>query len=228
MLRDGADAWLLGRWDVAKFGPVVREIFADEVIPFSTILANHSGRRGVLLGNTPVRIVCANTLGMAEQNGISRWETIRHTGDANLRLIGAAEKMFKGIIERYEIIATQYRAMKGRILTAQEFEAAVLDVIAPDPSKLTSWNPEAKLAKVVLARNEWKRTTLTELWEKGRGHVGDHSAWEAYNGAVEGIDHDVQGLWPVRDGSYRTAALLDGKYGMLKNQTLDALVALSA
>lgn len=227
VLRDGADAWLLGRWDIERFGPVVREVFADEIIPFSTVLANHSGRRGVQIGQTPVRIVCANTLGMAETSGASRFETVRHTGEATQRMIEAAEKMFGGIIERYEVIAQQYRILKARALDEAEFKQAVLDVIAPDPRVSPKFNPDAKLAESVVARYETKVATLNRLWESGRGHVGDHSAWEAYNGAVEALDHDVDGLWPVRAGTYRAASLLDGTYGRMKNEVLDNLVALA-
>src|SRR5215831_17456302 len=50
VLREGADAWLLGRWDLTKFGPEAQKVFGQDIIPFATICANHNGRRGVLLG----------------------------------------------------------------------------------------------------------------------------------------------------------------------------------
>lgn len=230
VLRDGADAWLLGRWAFDKMAQVTQDVFGElGVLPFSTVLANHDGRRGVAVGNTDIRIVCANTLGMAETSSRSRWEIVRHTGDANARLIEAAEKMFQSVIQQHIVIAEQYRALKARVLEAAEFEAAVLDVIAGiDPTKRPEWNPEARMANAVIERWTAKRTTLTELWERGKGHVGDHSAWEAYNGAVEALDHDEAGLWPVKSGVYRTAALLSGTYAQLKNQVLDTLVRLAA
>jgi phage/plasmid-like protein (TIGR03299 family) len=227
VLRNGADAWLLGRWDIDRFGPVVREVFADKVVPFSTVLANHSGRRAVLVGNTPIRIVCANTLGMAETAGSSRWESVTHVGAASTRLVEAAERVFGGVIERYEVIAAQYRALKARALTSDEFAEHVLDLIAPDPRALPSFVPDAKMAESVVARAEAKRDELTRLWTAGRGHVGDSSAWEAYNGVVEALDHDEQGLWPTRGGVYRTASLLDGQYSRMKNTVLDRLVSLA-
>src|SRR4051812_10688743 len=67
VLRGGADAWLLTRWDTDKLGPDARAVFAADILPYAAVLVNHTGRRAMLLGNTAIRIVCANTLGMAER-----------------------------------------------------------------------------------------------------------------------------------------------------------------
>lgn len=224
-LRNGADCWLLVKWDVGRFGPVVREVFADEIVPFSTVMLNHSGRRGALIGNTPIRVVCANTLGMAETDGVaSRWTSVRHVGDAPVKLIEAAEQMWGALIERFEVIAKQYRAMKAAVLAPAEFDDLVLDVLAPDPRLKQRWNPEARMANAVVARWETKRSALQDVWVHGRGHVGDHSAWEAYNGTVQLLDHNRE-LFPTRAGVYRTASLLTGHLAWLKQRVTDNLVA---
>ncbi len=223
VLRDGADAWLLGRWDLTKFGDAVREVFGDEIIPFATVMANHNGRRGVLLGETPIRIVCANTLGAAETDGVSRWESVAHVSGANVRLVEVAERMFAGVLARYEVIAAQYKLLMSKMLTPEMFRQLVLDVVAPDPRLLPSWNPEAKMAESVVARNEKKRSRLTELLTSGRGHTGEPTAWYAYNAAVEALDHDRE-LFPTRAGCYRTASLLGGTLARAKEQVLDGLV----
>src|SRR5688572_19879435 len=71
VLRDGADAWLLTRWDLGKLGPDAQAVLGGEVLPYSTVMVNHDGRRGIQIGNTAIRIVCANTLGMAEREAAS-------------------------------------------------------------------------------------------------------------------------------------------------------------
>jgi phage/plasmid-like protein (TIGR03299 family) len=223
-LRDGADAWLMGQWNLEKFGPIAREVLGGETNPYSAVMANHNGRRGILLGNTPVRIVCANTLGQAECSGVSRWETVDHRQGANVRLVEVAQKLFQGVVERYEVVAAHYRALKQTNLTLDQFRRLVLDVVAPDPTQSRKWNPEAKLAETVLARANRKRTAVAALWTDGAGHVGDFSAWEAYNAAVEAIDHNKE-LFPTRAGCYRTASLLDGELAARKNKVLDGLVA---
>jgi phage/plasmid-like protein (TIGR03299 family) len=233
VLRDGADAWLLVRWDLSKFGPDVREVFGRDgcILPYATVMANHSGRRGVMLGHTAIRIVCANTLGAAEVDaagyGASRWRTVQHKGDAKSKLVEAAQDLFHGVVERFGVIARQYRMLMATRLTDDAFGRMVLDVVAPDPRKDAKFNPEAKLAEVVLERALRKRRAVTNLWTEGKGHTGEKTAWYAYQAAVEALDHDRE-LWPTRAGSWRTASLLDGELARMKNRVLDGLVGFAA
>lgn len=223
VLRDGADAWLLGQWDLARFGPTAKEVLGDQIGAFATVCANHSGRRGILLGNTPIRIVCANTLGAAETSGVSRWETVDHKRGAKIRLVEAAQRIFSGVVERYEVVAKQYKLLMSTALAADQFAALVLDVLAPLPTSDPKFNPEAKLAKVVMDRAAAKREEVKRLWVGGKGHTGEHNAWFAYNAAVEALDYNRE-LWPTRAGAWRTASLLDGTLAKMKNAVLDNLV----
>jgi len=229
-LREGADVWLMGQFDLEKFGPIVREIFAGEVVPYALFTNNHSGRRAATVSLTPIRVVCANTLGYSEQladGGRHKQIKIQHTGDATEKMIEASEELMGGIVERYEVLAKHYRALKETFLTEAEFQAAVLDVVSPDPRKSSKFNPEAKLANLVVERHEKRVELVTRLWDEGAGHSGDHSAWEAYNGAVQAIDHDTD-IFPIRGGSWRTQSLLDGKLASLKEGVLENVTALSA
>ncbi|QDU18461.1 DUF932 domain-containing protein [Urbifossiella limnaea] len=229
VLRDGADAWLLVRWNLERFGPHARDVFARDggLLPYATVMANHSGRRGVMLGHTAIRVVCANTLGAAETEaagaGSAQWVTVSHKADARSKLVEAAETMFAGVVERFEVIARQYRLLMGARLTDEAFDRLVLDVVAPDPRFDPRFNPEAKLAEVVVERAMRKRAEVRRLWLEGKGHDGEPTAWYAYNGAAEALDHN-RSLWPTRAGSWRTASLLDGELGRMKNRVLDNLV----
>jgi phage/plasmid-like protein (TIGR03299 family) len=225
VIRNGADAWLLIQWDLERFGPIVREVFAGEIAPFGLLANNHDRRRGILLQDTNIRVVCANTLGFAE-GATERRIVVKHSGKARGELVAAAEEMWGGIIERYEKLALQYRALKARVLQDEEFTAMVLDVIAPLPQEQPDFNPEAKMAEAVIARAERKRNRLSYLYEHGKGHVGDRSAWEAYNGAVEALDHDRE-LWPTHAGVWRTASLMSGTLKRLKDDCLAGLVTAS-
>lgn len=232
VLRDGADAWLLVRWDLEKFGADVREVFGKDggILPYATVMCNHSGRRGVMLGHCSIRICCANTLGMAEgeaSGNASRWRTIPHKADAKSKLVEAAQELFHGVVERFEVIARQYRLLMSSRLSDEAFSRLVLDVVAPDPRNDSAYNPEAKLAGLVLERALKKRQTVRDLWANGKGHTGNYSAWEAYNSATEALDHN-RDLWPTRAGSWRTASLLDGELAKMKNRVLDGLVAYAA
>lgn len=225
-LREGADCWLMVRFNAERFGPIVREVFADEVIPYGLIANNHNGRRGVLLQLTPIRVVCANTLGMAEEQGrrgLSKAITCKHTKGVASATVAAAEQLFRGLSERYEVVAQQYRLLKQTVIDEEAFRVLVEDVVSQDPRQNPRFNPEAKLAEMVVARAEQRRAKVRHLWTNGRGHTGDHSAWEAYNAAAEAMDHE-EDLWPVRDGSYRTRSLLEGRLGEFKGTVLNGLV----
>ena len=223
-LREGADCWLMVRFNVERFGPILREVFADQVIPFALVAANHNGRRGVLLQLTPVRIVCANTLGMAERDARSqirrggadaRAIVVRHTADVARRTVDAAQTLFRGIVERYEDAARAYQTLQRVALEEAEFRRLVLDVIQPDESK----NPKATERAVETANK--RRGEVYRLWTEGDGHTGDRSAWEAYNGAVQAIDHDTE-LFPTKTS--RTASLFDGPLSEKKTAVLDSLM----
>jgi phage/plasmid-like protein (TIGR03299 family) len=225
VIRNGSDAWLMVKWDLTQFGPIVREVFADEVLPFGLLANNHSGRRGILLQDTNVRVVCANTLGFAERN-TERRIVVKHSAQGMDKLIEAAQTLWHGIIERYEVLAKQYETLRSTMMTVEQFDAAVLNVLAPDPRKDPKFNPDAKLAEVVVARADRKRDEVSRLWFEGKGHTGEPNAWYAYNAAVEAVDHN-RDLWPTRAGSWRTASLLDGTLKQMKDKVLDNCLALS-
>jgi phage/plasmid-like protein (TIGR03299 family) len=231
VLREGADAWLLVRWDLDRFGQDVQEVFGkDGIMPYATVMANHSGRRGVMLGHTAIRIVCANTLGAAESAAAGdggRWKTVTHKADARSKLADAAQQLFAGVVERFEVIARQYRLLMNCRLEEEAFARMVLDIVAPDPRQDPRFNPEAKLAESVVERAMKKRREVSRLWTDGRGHSGNHSAWEAYNAAAEALDHNRE-LWPTRAGSWRTASLIDGELARMKHAVLDGLVGYAA
>lgn len=228
VLRDGADAWLLGQMDLSKFGPVAQEVFAQEVAAYVLVSINHSGRRANTVAFTPIRVVCANTLGMAEREvdggHANRSRSVRHSGDAQARMAEAAEELFGGLVAEAEVIAEQYAGLKATRLTASQFRAHVLlPSIGNHPTRRKGWNAEAKQADTVVERYEQRGAEIVRLWTGGKGHTGDCSAWEAYNAVVEAVDHN-ETLFPARSGVYRTQGLLDGKLRATKDAALTELV----
>ena len=216
-LRGGRDVWMLVRFSIDS--PVVREVFADEVIPFGMISNNHAGQRKVVVQETPIRVVCANTLGAALR-GRRRAIGVRHTASVEARTTEAARTLWRGLVERYGRVAQQYRALKARHLDTTLFRQLVLDVAAPIPADLNQagLTPHQESARRRLVA---KRSRLSHLWEHGAGHAGDHSAWEAYNAVAESVDHD-EAVWRVR-GS-RAESLLDGRLLEVKDRVLTSLV----
>lgn len=235
VLKDGGKAFLLGRLKFDHFGPIAAEVFeAEGILPYVGISTDHSGGRGNLLALTMIRWVCANTLGMdevsareAEQSGKAsdRLVTIPHLGDAHGKHVVAAEKLIGNLVAKAETIAKSYKLLREAKLDRWLFNAlALIPVIGVHPTQRKEFNPEAKLADSVVDRYEQRVKGLTTLWESGKGHVGDHSAWEAYNGVVEGIDHD-ENLFPSRSGVFRLGALLNGDLRQKKDRALNRLTS---
>lgn len=213
-LRGGQDAWMLVRFDIKN--PVVQEVFTNEIIPFGLFQNNFSGRIRASISQTPIRVVCANTLAVAE-----RYRTVnigvKHRKNVKFNYVTAAEKFLERITDRYTHIAEQYKIMKERIMTMEEFTESVLDVVSP--------YPEDKYLKHGIVSKIWhkaddRRNRITELWDSGKGHIGDHSAWEAFNGTVQALDHDSE-LFKVK-GS-RLSAMIDGPLSEKKEAVLNSL-----
>jgi len=238
-LRGGADIWVAVSWDLNRFSELVRKVFLaspeQTILPYSVIRNNHSGRSNVVGLDTAIRVVCANTLGMAlGQAGVQDGETregrvatgafaVPHRSNVLENVKAEADALWANRIAAFEILAQQYELLRRTILTPVAFERLVLAPIAPDPRLSPRFNPEARMAGAVLARAEAKRAELSRLWTNGAGHQGDHSAWEAYNGVVEALDHNKD-LWPARGGVWRTQQLLDGSLADTKQQTINRLV----
>lgn len=216
-LRGGRDVWVLVRFNVDS--PLVREVFADEIVPFGLVSNNHAGQRKVIVQETPIRVVCANTLGIAV-NKRERALGVRHTASVEARTVEAAKQLWSGLIERYEAAARQYEVLKARHLDTALFRKLVLDTMARIPSRLERPGLTSR-QEVARARIVERRNRIEHLWEHGAGHRGDHSMYEAYNAAVESLDHDAF-LWKVRGP--RTQALYDGRLAQMKNRVLTALI----
>lgn len=219
-LRGGRDVWMLARFNIDH--PVVQEVFADEVVPFGLISNNHTGTRQVIVQNTPIRVVCANTLGMALENRRTPSAIkVRHTASVEAKTVEAAETLWKGIVERMVQTARQYQRLREKHIGTAMFRTQVLDAIAPLPEfeegvKLTA-RQEGSLSRAIQ-----RRERLSHLWIAGKGHEGDESAWEAYNGVIQSLDHD-QDLWRVRGGE-RTQSMAFGRLGQMKAQVLRNLL----
>ena len=220
-LREGRDVWLLVRFDVQD--PVVQETFADEVVPFGLLSNNHAGERRVVMQETPIRVVCSNTLGMA-LSGDDRRVKIRHTVSVEAKAVEAAKELWGALIERYQGIAEQYNRLKASFLDEALFRELVLDTAAPIPP---AFQKPGLARQAAAARDRWeaRRARIVHLWTDGPEHSGDLSCWEAYNAVAQSLDHD-QVLWPTR--GTRTASLFDGRLGRIKQQTLNVLIRYAA
>jgi phage/plasmid-like protein (TIGR03299 family) len=95
---DRRAAWLQVRFDEEH--PVVREVFTDGITPYGLVVNEHGGRRGVVVMNTSVRVVCGETLAQALAERGARKISVAHTSQVLSGTERAARELWKGFFER--------------------------------------------------------------------------------------------------------------------------------
>jgi phage/plasmid-like protein (TIGR03299 family) len=179
VLRNGEDVWMLVRYDEERVGT---QFMADEgIAPYGLITTNHAGKAAVRLCETPVRVVCQNTLTAALGGSCT---SVEHRGNVELNLTDAAMTVFGKVVERYADLSMAFERLRLTQLTEDDFKRLVLDEILPLP-KSKPGEKEPKVSPRLLDR----RDAITRAWTYGAGHRADGSAFEAYSGLVEVLDH---------------------------------------
>lgn len=244
-LDKGADVWLLLRLvpsalmaaaeeallKSGKVDSIARRIdglgdYLSECLPFAHFSNHHGGKRGATVQETAVRVVCANTQsaaldGAAEGIRIS----MRHTGDVEARYTEAVSKLMQGIAARYLSLAGAHAALNRVTLSSTDFERLVLDTAIPvkhlEERIRTREGAESSARTMAsIRKNHELRDEIATLWTKGKGHVGNRSAWEAFQGLIEFVDHSPN----ARVGGSRLTSLQTGTLGKVKARVYGDLV----
>lgn len=174
-------------WMLAKLPGEIRIKSGYDTVDKFLLLSNtHDGSTALRVFFTPIRVVCQNTLNLAEQKGVGEGISIRHQGDLHAkireaqRVLGLAERFYEDAEAKIEILAHHYP-------TAEQLDA-YFKSLYPDPEE-----SENKRAANI-------RSRLVELFETGIGLDSPdirRTTWAAYNAVTEWIDHHR----PTRSGS---------------------------
>jgi phage/plasmid-like protein (TIGR03299 family) len=181
-LFGGRRVWVLARL------PECVEVGGDQTGTYLYIANAHDGSMAVTAAVTPVRIVCANTLGYAlrrsEGQGAQRTFRFRHTGGLHSRLHEARRVM--QITVDY---AKQFKALGDRLalepISERALRARVLDPLFAAPNA----------AGERMARNREEAKTAVMAVFLGQGVTGDTRGqapgtnWCAVNAIAEWADH---------------------------------------
>lgn len=225
VLRDGADVWIMAKFDLPDGSAAADFVKREKIAPYFLLANNHSGRRGVLCSLTPIRVVCANTLGMVERRasgGEDRFIRVRHIGRVEERVWEAAMELMESVSRQLDVFTAQQRTLKKAPLPEKEWAEHVLDRLAPFPTPPASRSGQ-QLYERHLERSLGRRNRLTWLWDNGPGHEGTRSAWEAYQAVTHSIDHDHDHWLAGTTGERRLASLFNGHLAEMKNCTLQRL-----
>lgn len=246
-LRGGAQVWMLVRFDVetivkkaleAGASETLLSMLVDETLPYGLFTNDHSGKAKARIKETAIRVVCANTFAMSmseKHDGIS--VEIVHGQNVVENYRAAAQLMLSGMAERYAKLAEARALMEATPLRdyagwgERPFQRLVLDPMVPvahleEKIRRRDENPRTKAA---LKRATDLRAEIRQLWDSGRGHSGDGSTWEAFQGAVEWIDHSDSAVRGQDDRDERRArSLHDGTLAAMKSGIARRLFAYAA
>ena len=166
--ENGARWWLLG-----ELGEPITINGCDSVIhPYILATSAHDGTAAFVIQNTPINVVCQNTLTGALQGAGARFY-IRHTKNATSRVQDAAKGM-RNLINGYERFGQLANEMVRTPFTTGQFSETI-DSILPIPADN---KPHPKLENM--------RETIRHLWRNSRGGEGlQNTAWAAWQAWTE-------------------------------------------
>lgn len=159
----------------------------DDVRGYFCLANGHDGSQSFKALLTPIRVVCQNTLSMAQADGRTvAAVTIRHTKSAPERTKQAAELVTR-MRAALDKTGETFMDLAKRVMNAGEL-AAYIETVIPNPT------PAEPLSKVL----EQRRAEIARLIFEGK-HIedgitttangGQATAWRAYNAVTEYFDH---------------------------------------
>lgn len=173
-LRKGEKIWLL-----AKLPGQIRVRFSEDISEKYLLLSNsHDGSSALRVFFTSIRVVCANTLAVADREGRGEGIAVRHQGDLTSKIrqarevLGIAARFFDDLENQFDLLARHYPSYAQ---VSGYFKA-----LYPDPEE---GNP---------ARSQNVRDDLFRLFECGQGQDIPEiklTSWAMFNALTEYVDH---------------------------------------
>jgi len=200
-------------WLLAKLPGHIRVKSTEDVTEKFLLLHNsHNGSSALRVFFTPIRVVCANTLAVAQRKGRGQGIAIHHKGDLGAKVrqaqevLGLAARFYDDVQVKVDILACHY----------------------PTPGQLTSYfqtlYPDPPNGKTKRADNI--RSELVRLFEEGKGQAIPgirHSSWAAYHAVTEWVDHHrpTRARSPQERASQRLQSQWFGSGAQLKAKAWD-------
>ena len=179
-LKNGRRVWILARInaDGADIAP------GDQVKPYVLLSNAHDGTMAVRLGFTPIRVVCNNTLSIAESADSSRLVRVIHSLQLHSNL-AALRNMLDLSKTIFTTTIEQYRWLAGRDIIQADLEKYVKIVLSPDFEKeLADAQAKNEGVEIILSPTQNK---VIQLFQNGIGSnlSKARSWWGAYNAVNE-------------------------------------------
>lgn len=175
-------------WMLAKLPGHIRVKNSEDIVDKFLLLSNaHDGSAALRVYFTPIRVVCQNTLALAERRNRGQGVSIVHKGNLQAKIreaqqvLGLATRFYEDAEQRINQLASHYPSLSQ--------VSAYFRELYPDPE-------EGKDN----TRAENIRSELHRLFEQGIGHDEPsikNSSWTAFNAVTEFVDH----IRPSRGGN---------------------------
>jgi phage/plasmid-like protein (TIGR03299 family) len=214
-LRTGERIWLL-----AKLPGQIRVRSSEDVSEKYLLLSNsHDGSSALRVHYTAIRVVCANTLAMADRQGRGEGIMIRHQGNLASKVqeaqqvLGLAVRFFDDLEGQFDLMARHYPN------TAQV--SGYFKALYPDPEE---GNP---------SRAQNVRDELFRLFEHGQGQDIPEiksTTWAALNAVTEYVDHHrpTRAKTDVDRAANRLESAWFGSGSRLKQQAFQLAIEMAA
>lgn len=154
---------------------------ADTIDKYLLVSTSHDGSLAIQASNTAVRVVCANTLGMALR-GVKQSYKIKHSPKADANVAAAREALAISFAY-YDTFAAEAQAMIEAEITKADFDKIVLSLYP---------RPEADVKGAI---KKWEtKTDLIEAIYLGQADGPDTgenvrgTKWGAFNALTERLD----------------------------------------
>jgi phage/plasmid-like protein (TIGR03299 family) len=206
-------------WLLAKLPGSIRVNDTDDFVNKFLLLSNtHDGTTALRVFFTPIRVVCANTLNLAERRNVDQGIAIAHKGDLSTKIDQARQVL----------------GLASRFFNEAEAKINLLASHEPTPAQLERYfesvmpNPEG--SDPTRAKNI--REAFHRIFETGIGldmPGVKNTTWAAYNAVTEWVDHHrpTRAKTPEARTSRRLQSSWFGSGASLKSRSWELAVDLA-
>jgi len=203
-LKNGAIVWAL-----AQIKDVEEEIVSKDTVKMYVLMSfGHDGKRAIRIGYTPIRVVCNNTLTVAENNNESKLVRVLHRGNV-VQNVQALTKSMDLAAREFRMTTDQYRFLASRAVNREDLRQYVKTVL--------ELNEDSTRSKNIIDFVMWKA-------DHGIGNQESAGSWwSAYNSITEYLNHDAG-----RNVDNRFSSLWFGKNATVNKTALTEALRMAA
>ena len=179
VIDEGKKVWILAKT------PESYQVGDDMIQDFILMYTSHDGSSGSCFRDTPIRVVCNNTLELALSKNMNHQYNLRHTASINQRVkdLTNALEARKGNVAQAIDKMSRFHDYQMSPTELQYYVEAVMPW-------LKNRHKESIPEMGIFVRNRAKPVyeTITDLFFNGKGNKGK-TLWDAYNAITEYHDH---------------------------------------